>query len=165
MYYVGLDVHSRQSTFCVLDDQGAKVLSRTVHGRWDKVLKELGQVKRPFTVCFEASTGYGPLHDGLRGIADRVVMAHPGHLRLIFGSKRKNDRVDAAKLAMLLYAGIVQPVHVPSSQVRGWRRLIEHRHALVAERTRVKNRTRALLRSVGARPQKGLWTQNGMTWL
>ena len=165
MYYVGLDVHSRQSTFCVLDNEGTKVLSRTIHGRWDKVLEELHQVKRPFTVCFEASTGYGPLHDGLRGIADRVVMAHPGHLRLIFGSKRKNDRVDAAKLALLLYAGIVQPVHVPSSRVRGWRRLIEHRHALVAERTRVKNRTRALLRSVGARPPKGLWTQNGMTWL
>lgn len=165
MYYVGLDVHSRQSTFCVLDNQGAKVLSRTVHGRWDKVLHELHKVKRPFTVCFEASTGYGPLHDGLRGVAERVVMAHPGHLRLIFRAKRKNDRVDAAKLALLLYAGIVQPVHVPSSQVRGWRRLIEHRHALVAERTRVKNRTRALLRSVGLRPPKGLWTQKGMTWL
>jgi len=165
MYYVGLDVHSRQSTFCVLDDHGAKVLSRTVHGRWDKVVHELGKIKRPFTVCFEASTGYGPLHDGLRRVADRVVMAHPGHLRLIFGSKRKSDRVDAAKLALLLYAGVIQPVHVPCSQVRGWRRLIEHRRALVAERTRVKNRTRALLRSVGVRPPKGLWSASGIAWL
>jgi len=34
MLYVGLDAHWRQSSFCVLDGQGRKILSRTVQGRW-----------------------------------------------------------------------------------------------------------------------------------
>ena len=36
-------------------------------------------------------------------MARRVAVAHPGQLRLIFRAKRKNDRVDARKLAKLLY--------------------------------------------------------------
>ena len=51
-------------------------------------------VERAFSICYEASTGYGPVHDALVKIARRVVVAHAGHLRLIFRSKQKNDRVD-----------------------------------------------------------------------
>ncbi len=65
MRYVGLDVHWRQSTLCLLDEHGRKVLSRTVRGAWSDVLEELAKIRRPFSVCFEASTGYGYLYDGL----------------------------------------------------------------------------------------------------
>ena len=30
MRYVGLDAHLRQSTFCVPDDRGRKIMTRTV---------------------------------------------------------------------------------------------------------------------------------------
>jgi len=43
MLYVGLDAHWRQSTFCVLDGHGRKILSRTVQGRWPEVLEEVGK--------------------------------------------------------------------------------------------------------------------------
>jgi transposase len=36
-------------------------------------------------------------------------------------------------------------VHMPSPEMRQWRRLVEQRHTLVAERTRCKNRIRAIL--------------------
>jgi hypothetical protein len=49
-----------------------------------------------------------------------VAVAHPGQLRLIYKSK-KNDRVDAAKLAKLLYLDLVPQVHVPRADVRAWR--------------------------------------------
>ena len=35
----------------------------------------------------------------------RVLVAHPGQLRLIYRSKNKNDRKDAERLAKLLYLG------------------------------------------------------------
>ncbi len=84
---------------------------------------------------------------------------------MIFRSSRKNDRVDAEKLAKLLFLDEVPPVHVPSAQVRSWRSMIEHRRKLVAERTRIKNATRALLRSHGVQARKGLWTRQGLIWL
>ena len=93
MRYVGLDVHWRQSTFCVLDANGKKLGTRTIVGPWDKVLLALSQVKAPWAVCFEASTGYGYLHERLSRLAVTVIVAHPGQLRLIFRSKRKNDHV------------------------------------------------------------------------
>jgi len=165
MQYVGLDVHAKESTFCVLDENGKKLRSRRVQGHWDKVLLELAMVKRPFGVCFEATTGYGYLYERLSLIAKRVVVAHPGQLRLIFRSKRKNDRVDAEKLAKLLFLDEVPPVYVPSVEVRSWREMIRHRHALVQERTRAKNAARALLRSQAIVSPKGLWTKHGLTWL
>jgi len=160
-----MDVHSRQTTFCVLDENGRKLRSRKVHGRWKEVLKELGQVEKPFEICYEASTGYGHLYDTLSKFARRVQVAHPGALRLIFRSKRKNDRVDAEKLAKLLYLREVPPVHVPKGEVRAWRRTIKYRHRMVGERTRAKNAVRALLRSQGIDAPRGLWTKRGMEWL
>ena len=165
MLYIGLDVHARQSTFCVLDQNGRKLSSRTVHGPSDKVLSELAEIKEDFAICFEATTGYGYLYERLSTIAQRVAVAHPGHLRLIFRSKRKNDRVDAHKLAKLLFLDEVPPVYVPPLQVRAWRSMIKHRHNLVAERTRAKNALRALLSGLGIVPIKGLWSRDGMRWL
>ncbi|MFN7022056.1 MAG: transposase [Phycisphaerales bacterium] len=127
MLYVGLDVHQRSSMLCVLDGQGNERERRSVTGHPRLVVERLRMLGEPFEVCYEASCGYGWLHDELRPIAARVVVAHPGQLRLIFRSKRKNDRVDTQKLAKLLFLGEVPPVHVPSGGTRTWRSMVEHR--------------------------------------
>lgn len=167
MWSIGLDVHQRVSYLCILDAHGKMVKEMVVRGPWSKLLKILGDIDHPFAVCYEASCGYGHLHDRLRRLAQRVVVAHPGQLRLIFRSKRKNDRVDARKLATLLFLDQVPPVHVPSLEVRSWRQLIEFRHRLIGKRTRVKNGLRSLLRghgvSMAARGR--LWTRSGVSWL
>jgi transposase len=167
MLFVGLDVHQRSSAICILDKNGKRVKRMEVHGHCSKVVEVLRGLKKRFAVCYEASCGYGWLYDRLRGVASRVVVAHPGQLRLIFRSKRKNDRVDAEKLAKLLFLDEVPPVYVPSVEVRSWRNLIEFRHRLVAKRTRVKNGLRSLLRGHGvvALSGKGLWTAKGRSWL
>jgi len=135
MYYVGLDVHHGTSTYCILDANGKVVKRRTVRGPWARVVEHLRQEPGPMAICFEASCGYGPLYDELASFARRVLMAHPGQLRLIFRSKRKNDRVDAKKLATLLYLDEVPAAHVPSVDVRQWRELIEFRRRLVDRQT------------------------------
>jgi transposase len=103
----------------------------------------------------------------LRPLAARVLVAHPGQLRLIFRSKNKNDRNDAERLAKVLYLGETPTVHVPSLEVRTWRELINSRSQVIAKRTRAKNTVRALLRSAGVIPPKqpGLWTTKGLAWL
>ena len=165
MRYVGLDVHWSQSTICVLDQRGRKLSTQTIRAGWSKVLEEVGKLRKPFAICFEASSGYGFLFEQLAKVAGRVVVAHPGQLRLIFRSKRKNDRVDAEKLAKLLFLDEVPPVHVPSVEVRSWRSMIQHRRKLVAEQTRTKNGIRSLLKSQGIEAPRGLWTRRGLAWL
>ena len=48
MRYIGLGAHLRQSTFCVLDDQGRKIMTRTVKGTSAAVFAELKRIKSPF---------------------------------------------------------------------------------------------------------------------
>ena len=165
MLYVGLDVHQKTSTFCILDGNGMKIRTRTLRGHRDRLLAELRRIDQPFAICFEASCGYGSLYDELSKIACQVLMAHPGHLRLIFRSKRKSDRVDAEKLAKLLFLGEVPAAYVPSVDVRSWRELIEYRRRVVDKETRCKSGLRALVRSHGLKAPRGLWTRRGRGWL
>lgn len=133
------------------------------------MIDRLRELAEPFEVCFEASCGYGWLYDRLKSVAARVLVAHPGQLRLIFRSKRKNDRVDAQKLAKLLFLGEVPPVYVPSADTRAWRSLVEHRQRCIAERARCKNGLRAaVLRTHGIQSpsdRMGLWSSRGLQWI
>lgn len=166
MFYVGLDIHTRHITICVLDDNG-QVFQRCQVRQLDELMSFLERLPGPWQVCYEASTGYGMYFEVLSEVADHVAVAHPGLLKLIFRSKHKNDRRDALKLAKLLYLGEVPRVHVPSADVRAWRELITFRRKLVEKRTRAKNGIRGLLRSLGIQAPKkpGLWTRAGMAWL
>lgn len=85
----------------------------------------------------------------MQPIASRVVVVHSGRLRLIFGSKDKNDRNDAERLAKLLYLGSIPAVDVPAVEVRMWRELINCRSQLIEKRTRAKNTIRPLLHRAG----------------
>lgn len=168
MLYVGLDYHLRTSSVCILDEDGKVVKQQTIRGRVKEVVGELGRLEGgPVEVVFEATGGYGPLYEGLAGVARRVVMAHPAGLALIWKSRRKNDRVDAQKLAKLLYLDAVPAAHVPAAATRQWRRLIELRRSLVRRRAALKNQVHALLRTNGVAAPAGaaLFAAKGIAWL
>src|SRR5947208_8362736 len=148
MLHVGLDIHSNRITICALDERG-QVVRRAQVRTTEEMLTTLKALPDRFEVCYEASCGYGHYHDLLRPLAARVLVAHPGQLRLIFRSKNKNDRDDAERLAKLLYLGETPAVHVPAPEVRAWRELGNCRGQLVATRTRAKTGARASLRSAG----------------
>jgi transposase len=166
MFHVGLDIHSTRISICVLNETGQIARRAQVRGV-EEMLRVLKGLPGRFEVCYEASCGYGHYHDLLRPLAARVLVAHPGQLRLIFRSTSKNDRNDAERLAKLLYLGETPTVHVPAADVRMWRELINCRGQVVAKRTRAKNTARALLRSAGVVPPKhpDLWTKAGLAWL
>lgn len=167
MLTVGLDVHQSSSSICILDAQGKRIRREKISGGWDRLLSALAKIPKPFQICYEASTGYGALHDRLVPLAEKVFVANPNKTRLIFQSSRKSDRVDAAKLALLVHAGQVPKVHVPPQSVRSWRGLIEYRRKLVDKLVMVKNQIRALLRGQGIKGPscRRLWTKKGVQWL
>lgn len=166
MFHVGLDIHTKHISICALSETG-QVAHRSRVRSIEEMLQILKGLPDRFEVCYEASCGYGHYHDLLQPLAARVLVAHPGQLRLIFRSKNKNDRNDAERLAKLLYLGETPTVHVPSLEVRTWRELINCRSQVIAKRTRAKNTVRALLRGAGVVPPKqpGLWTKKGLAWL
>ena len=167
MWSVGIDAHHRLYVVCILDESGRLVKELRVQGHPKELVAALAGLDQPFRVAFEASTGYGLLRDLLRQVASEVLVAHPGKLRLIFQGKRKNDRIDAHKIARLLLLNEIPRVHVPELEVRELRALVEHRMRLVNKRTGAKNALRATLRAQGldAPRGRGLWTKAGREWL
>lgn len=167
MWFVGLDVHWTLTTMCILDENGKKVKARTIRGPLWHIPGVVRQAAdgHKFVIVYEASTSYGWLHDKLAEMAEKVIVAHPGQVRLIFCSKRKSDRIDASKLAKLLYLDAVPTVHVPGQDVRAWRGMIEHRRRVVDKRTRAKNALRALLRTHVIETPRSLWSRKGLAWL
>ena len=71
MYYVGLDIHSKHISVCVLNEVG-KFLHRTRVRTIDEMMRILERLTDRFEVCYEASCGYGHFHDLLRPVAARV---------------------------------------------------------------------------------------------
>ena len=78
MRYVGLDAHLRQSTFCVLDARGRKIMTRTVQGPWAAVVTELGRIEPP-TVLGRASNAFELMHSRYQAeLMAEAVGHHPG---------------------------------------------------------------------------------------
>jgi len=75
-------------------------------------------------------------------------------LRAICASKKKNDRVDAQKLADLLRADLFPQCYMVSEEMRQLRRILRYRNLLVSEAIRMKNKTAGLLMEVGAEYNK-----------
>jgi len=165
MYYVGIDVHQKSSSVEILDCNGKLFKRREVRGRWPVLIEELAKVPKPFAVCYEASCGYGYLHEQFSKLAQQVKVAHAGGLSWIYRSKRKHDRIDARKLAKLLFLDEVPSVHVPPKEVRLWRQAVEFRQKVLRSRVAAKNQARALLRERGVESPRNLFSGKGLAWL
>ena len=168
MHCIGLDVHSAMTAVCVLDPNGKRVREFALRGPMPELvakMKELQKELGPLRICYEASTGAGWLRDQLQGPGRTILVAHPGKVRLIFRAKRKNDRIDAHKLAVLNFLGQLPLAHIPCAQRRQWRSMIEYRRRLVERRACAKTRLRALLRSHAVQAPRSLWFQAGQAWL
>ena len=166
MNHVGLDLHLRTSTLCILDENGREVKTVTRRTDWPGLLEFMNrELPKPFDLCYEASCGAGEFYDHVSKIANSTTVAHPGKLRLIYSSQKKNDRIDAQRLAKLLYMKEVPSAYIPPRDIRIWRETIESRQALVNKRTATKNQIRALLRSRMVTPPQSLFSRQGVQWL
>src|SRR5438067_1703404 len=107
MYYVGLDLHKKYITGCVLDSQGAVVAEqRRLPPVLETLLGWLAPVGQPVAVALEATLYWAWLHDRLTAAGYQVAVAHPQQVKLICHARCKTDPVDARKLADLLLAEI-----------------------------------------------------------
>ena len=122
---------------------------RTHPARFAAILRELRQHGTP-TVHLES----GELAAWALGILEaegvRAVVGDPRRNRWIARDPAKNDRLDAAKLAQLLRAGLVRPVYVERAPARAaLRALVRHFDQLTAQKVRVINQLKGRLRAAG----------------
>jgi transposase len=154
MYYIGLDVHKKTISYCIKDVSG-RVYGQGTIGATRRELDEwMKTVPPPWTVAMEATIFTGWIYDYLMPHAAAVKVAHPVMLRAIAVSKKKNDRVDASKIADCLRCDFLPECHMVSTEIRDRRRTLRYRHLLVRQMVQIKNRISGLLLETGVSHNK-----------
>ena len=167
MKYVGVDLHKKCITLCVMVKVRGK---RKVVARRTLACSQPGQIRAFFTslgkfqVVVEATASYEWFFRLLEDLADRMVLAHPKKLRIIAESKHKSDKIDARILAEFLALDMIPEAYRPSPRVREHRVLVRHRRSLLAKSTSIKCKLRQKLAYYNA-DIAGLFTQDGRKYL
>jgi len=149
---VGVDLGDRWSNYCILDLEGdtlAEGQLRTTQEDFAEFFQGLNAAR----VVVEVGTHSAWVREVIRGCGHEVLVANP---RLMEGSKRrkrKNDRIDANKLARLgrVDPQSLHPLEHRSTEVRQDLVMLRARDALVSTRTELINTTRGLVKSMGKR--------------
>src|SRR6202795_399198 len=154
MSYIALDVHKKTISYCVKDVSGriqqeGKVGStRRELDCWMKTLPQ------PWTVAMEGTIFSGWIYDHLLPHATQIKVAHPLMLRAIAAAKKKNDQIDAGKLADCLRCDFLPECHMMPAEIRDRRRTLRYRHLLVRQMVQMKNRVSGLLMETGVEYNK-----------
>src|SRR3974377_515260 len=109
---------------------------------------------QPRMMAMEATIFTGWIYDHLLVHAEQVKVAHPLMLRAIALAKKKNDRIDAGKIADCLRCDFLPECHMASTAIRDRRRGLRFRDLLVRQMVQMKNRIAALLLETGVSHNK-----------
>jgi transposase len=151
---VGVDLGDQWSHYCILGLEGETLAEgqlRTTQEDLATFFQELNGAR----VVVEVGTHSAWVQE-VSGCGHEVLVANP---RLMDGSKcrkRKNDRIDANKLARLgrVDPESLYPIQHRSREVRQDLVMLRARDALVAARTEIINTTRGLVKSMGTQLPK-----------
>jgi transposase len=149
MYYTGLDVHKRSISYCMEDGSGrihaedAIPATRLDPDTWMKTLPQ------PWTAAMEATIFTSWIYFQLKPHAAAVKVAHPLMLRAIAAAKKKNDRIDANKIADCLRCDFLPACDIASTEIRERRRALRYGNLLFRQAVQMKNKIAVLLVDAG----------------
>src|SRR5580700_1978991 len=149
MYYIGLDVHKKTISYCVKDAAGCVHREGKLGSTRHELDAWIATLPQPRTIAMEATIFTGWIYDHLLPHASAVKVAHPLMLRAIALAKKKNDKIDASKIADCLRCDFLPECHMASTEIRDRRRILRYRHLIVRQMVQTKNRVSGLLMESG----------------
>ena len=164
MKSVGIDLHKKTITLCVIDHDGAILTTRTFACADPEKITAFFAGLGTFQAVVEATAGYHWLLQRLEPLAQRLVLAHPGKLRIIAESTRKSDKFDARVLAEFLHLDMIPESYRPTPRQREHRALVRHRQFLMKERTQLRNKIRRIVADYNA-DRRDLFSRVGLEML
>ena len=146
--YIGMDVHQATISVAVLDAAGKLILESVLETKASTILQFLEGLRGSLSVTFEEGTSAAWLYDLLRPHVTKVVVCDPRRNALLKDGN-KSDRIDAQKLAELLYLNKLKPVYHGENGVRTLKELARSYLTITKDLTRVMSRIKAVYRSWG----------------
>jgi len=134
-YYCGIDLHSKDSWLCVIDEKDEIQLRKKVPNHLPTILHELDNFSPKPSAVVESTLNWYWLVDGLQEAGFEVKLAHIFGLHMITGAKVKTDRRDAFSLARLLRLDAIPEAYIYPKQRRPVRDLLRRRNRMVSVRS------------------------------
>jgi len=147
--YIGFDIHKKTISFCAKAQDGRILDEGTIPARRADLSAWAKRRSRAWWGAMEATLFTGWVYDHLKPWAQELKVAHPAMLKAIAASKKKNDQVDALKIADLLRCDLLPECYMAPSAMRELRRVLRYRNLVVRQATRMKNRIAGLLMETG----------------
>jgi transposase len=164
MKSVGIDLHKKTITVCVVEHDGTVRKPRTFACAEPEKIREFFAGLGEFQAVVEATAGYQWLFQLLEPLAKRLLLAHPGKLRIIAESTCKSDNFDARVLAEFLHLDMIPQSYRPTPRQQEHRALVRHRQFIMKERTQLRNKIRRILADYNA-DRRDLFSKAGLAAL
>src|SRR5215216_1677684 len=153
----GLDLGDKYTYLCLIDTENGEVIEegrlrttpQALRRRFDSEQEQL-------KIAIKVGTHSPWVSRLLKECGHEVLVANARKIRLIYGSGRKSDKLDAQKLARLarLDPELLYPIEHRGEDSQAHLALIHSREALVRSRTQLINHVRGTVKSFGARLPK-----------
>jgi transposase len=150
MNFIGVDLHKKSITLCVLNENLRVLARKTAFCDQTDQIVEFCRQFRPFKVVVEATASYLWFVELVEPLAEDVVLANPKKLRVIAESTKKTDRLDAQVLAEFLARDQIPRAYMPTPRQRQHRRLVRQRQYLRQRMTSVRCKIRHILSDYNA---------------
>ena len=164
MNYVGIDLHKKTISLCVVDQERKVRNRRRFYCSETRAIVTFFEGIGAFQAAVEATASYEWLVSLIEPLADRVVLVHPKKMRIIAESARKSDKLDAEVLAVFLALDMIPEAYRPSKRQRAHRILVRHRHYLSRRVTSVRNKIRRIASNYNA-DRDDLFSEAGLVYL
>lgn len=147
MKYIGLDAHSSICNFSVMDESGKKIDNMVIETNGRLLVNYIRSIGGDKSIAFEECELSSWLYSILRKEVTELVVCNPV-VNVQYKSK-KNDKIDATKLANLLRGGFLEKVYHDGSEREMFRSLVSGYQDLIEEAVRLKCRYKSLFRKEG----------------
>jgi transposase len=150
---VGLDIGDKYSHICVLNEEAEVIKRDRVKTTSQALHAYFGSLPGSTRVAMEAGTHSPWISRVLELLSMEVIVGQPRLMPQIHRSSRKNDRVDAEKLARTarLDPNSMGPIQHRSAEMQADLGVIRARAAAVEARTKLINTVRGLVKTTGQR--------------
>jgi transposase len=152
----GMDLGDNYSHLCLIDTESGQLIEGSRLRTTPEAMRRRFDSERPLHVAIEVGTHSPWVSRLLEECGHEVVIANPRKTRLIYGERRKTDKLDAEKLARLARADpeLLYPVEHRGCDSQAHLAVIHSREALVRSRTQMINHVRGTVKSFGYRLPK-----------
>jgi transposase len=150
---IGMDVSDKFCSVCVLDSASGDVIEEARIRTSEAAVGRYLEGQPPSSVVIEVGPHSPWLARAIAAAGHEPIVANARQIRLVYGARRKSDRIDAEKLARLgrYDVRLLAPIRHRGAQAQADLARIRSRDVLVRTRAKLVSHARSVVKAFGAR--------------